>query len=169
MKKLSFFIIACFLSFSVVAQIKNVVLQAAGLTCAMCSNAIHQSLKTLSFVEEVEPDLERSAFSVSFKSNSTVDFDAMKKKVEDAGFSVFSFEVGARFSSLQVERGKPVFFDQVWLQFVNVQQELLSGNRRFNVVDKGYVSAKRYKQYLKEGNLPSIVKGKRVYGVELLK
>ena len=76
MKKFVILIVACLLSFSVVAQIKNVVLQAAGLTCAMCSNAIHQSLKSLSFVEEVKPDLQRSAFTVSFKSSSLVDFDA---------------------------------------------------------------------------------------------
>ncbi|MBU6159284.1 MAG: heavy-metal-associated domain-containing protein [Bacteroidetes bacterium] len=169
MKKFLFLIAACFISLSVEAQIKNVVLQAAGLTCAMCSNAIHQSLKTLSFVDEVKPDLERSAFTITFKSQSIVDFDAMKKKVEDAGFTVASFEVGARFSSLQPEQGKPVLFDRVWLQFINTDKELLDGNRRFNIVDKGYLSSRRYKEYAKKGNLPTASQGKRVYGALLLK
>ena len=169
MKKYFFLIIACVFSLSLAAQIKTVVLQAAGLTCAMCSNAIHQSLKTLNFVDQVEADLERSAFTIGFKSKSVVDFDAMKKKVEDAGFTVASFEVGARFASQEAAQGKPFLFDHVWLQFINVQQEVLTGERRFNVLDKGYVSSRRYKQYVKEGNLPAVSKGKRVYAAVLLK
>lgn len=73
------------------AQVTKVYLQASGLTCSMCSNSINKALKTLDFIDKVDADIKNYTFEISFKANSIVDFDKIKKKVEDAGFSVSDF------------------------------------------------------------------------------
>src|ERR1700712_4570426 len=88
-------IIITLLLFSVVAnaQVKGVNIQASGLTCSMCSNAIFKALKTLDFVEKVDANIKTSSFDISFKPGAEIDFDKLKKKVEDAGFFVANFTV----------------------------------------------------------------------------
>ena len=51
-------------------QVTKVSLQASGLTCSMCSNAINKSLKSLDVVENVKADVSASTFEISFKSGS---------------------------------------------------------------------------------------------------
>ncbi|MGO8056378.1 heavy-metal-associated domain-containing protein, partial [Rhizobium leguminosarum] len=74
------------------AQVTKVSLQASGLTCSMCSNSIHKALKTLDFVDKVDADIKTYTFEISFKTNSKVDFNLIKKKVEGAGFTVSGFK-----------------------------------------------------------------------------
>ena len=70
------------------AQFTKASLQATGLTCAMCSNAINKALLRVPFVESVKSDIKNSAFSIVFKTGQEVEIDALRKAVEDAGFSV---------------------------------------------------------------------------------
>ena len=70
------------------AQVKTVTIQASGLTCSMCSNSIFKALKTLDFVEKVDPNIKTSSFDISFKPGADIDFDKLKAKVEGAGFFV---------------------------------------------------------------------------------
>jgi copper chaperone CopZ len=86
-----FMLVAIFISMATKAQVMKVYLQASGLTCSMCSNAINKSLKTLDFVDKIDADVKRYTFELSFKSNSSVDFGKIKRKVEDAGFFSFKF------------------------------------------------------------------------------
>jgi copper chaperone CopZ len=68
------------------AQFSKAELQATGLTCAMCSNAINKALQKVPFVESVRPDIKNSSFNIVFKANAEIDIDALKNAVEDAGF-----------------------------------------------------------------------------------
>src|SRR4051812_32501057 len=90
------------------AQVTKVFFQASGLTCSMCSNSIHKSLKTLDFVDNIHADIKNYTFELSFKPNSNVDFDKIRGKVEAAGFSVSSFYVTIRFDALQIKEEEPV-------------------------------------------------------------
>ena len=76
------------MSASQAQQFTSANLQATGLTCALCSNAINKSLLELPFVDTVKSEIKTSSFSISFKDNSQVSIDAIRKAVEDAGFSV---------------------------------------------------------------------------------
>ena len=49
-------------------QISKAELQVNGLTCSMCSRATETSLKSLGFIENVSPDLNRNVFVLTFKS-----------------------------------------------------------------------------------------------------
>ena len=87
MKKVLVIILA-FLALQAEAQFSKATLQASGLTCAMCSNAINKALQAIPFVASVKSDIKNSSFNISFKENANVNIDALKKAVEDAGFSV---------------------------------------------------------------------------------
>ena len=58
MKK-TFAIIAILLSSVIQAQqVTKVSIQASGLTCSMCSNAINKSLRSLDFVDKVDANIK---------------------------------------------------------------------------------------------------------------
>jgi copper chaperone CopZ len=69
-------IVTCFTS-NVQAQFNKAELQASGLTCSLCSNAINKSLKTLPFVESVQTYLNKNIFNKSFKKDKKHDIDTI--------------------------------------------------------------------------------------------
>ena len=62
-------------------QINVVEMQVTGLTCSMCSQATEKSLRTLSYVTNVNPDLNKNLFVLSFKKDGTVNFDQLQKRL----------------------------------------------------------------------------------------
>jgi copper chaperone CopZ len=164
-------LIAVVISFSVNAQFKTAALQASGLTCAMCSNAINKSLSKLSFIEKVESDIATSSFMIRFKSDADVDIDQIRKKVEDAGFSIAKLKLVMEFNNVSIDNDKAVIIGSKTLHFVDIQKQVLSGEKTILVVDKNFVPAKEYKRYstltkaqsFKTGSLD----GKRVYHVTI--
>ncbi len=50
------------------------------------------------FVESVKSDIKNSAFNMVFKQGQKVEIDALKKAVEDAGFSVGNLKMTGNFS-----------------------------------------------------------------------
>ncbi|MCW3109911.1 MAG: heavy-metal-associated protein [Segetibacter sp.] len=145
MKKLLLFI-AIAASVIANAQVRTVSLQASGLTCSMCSNAINKALKKLDFVLTVDADIKTYTFEISFKQNSIVDFDLIKKKVESAGFTVCAFYANLHFNNVQVNAGEPIVIQDKIFLFVNTKNQLLSGDKQVKIMDKGFVSAKEYKR-----------------------
>ena len=85
------------------AQFTKASLQATGLTCAMCSNAINKALLEVPFVESVKADIKNSAFNMVFKQGEKVEIDALRKAVDDAGFSVGSLKMTGNFKEVKVE------------------------------------------------------------------
>lgn len=139
--------IAIFCSVNVFAQISTVNLQASGLTCSMCSNSINKALKSIDYVADVKANIKNSTFEISFKPNAKVDFDQLKKKVEDAGFHVAKLTVNIRFDNLQVEDDAHVKVDGMIFHFLNIKNQILNGEKAIQVIDKGFVSAKEFKQH----------------------
>lgn len=145
MKKI-FILIAIAYSAAANAQVTKVSLQASGLTCSMCSNSINKALKTLDFVLQVDADIKTYTFEISFKPNSNVDFDMLKKKVEGAGFFVSGFVATIIFNNAQVTNGQPVSIAGKIFYFLNTNEQSLNGVKQVKVLDKGFVSAKEYKR-----------------------
>ncbi|MEO6452655.1 MAG: heavy-metal-associated domain-containing protein [Ginsengibacter sp.] len=161
MKKI-FFVIAIIISLSVNAQVTKVSLQASGLTCSMCSNAINKALKTIDFVDKIEPNIKTSNFDITFKPGSKIDFDKLKNKVEDAGFFVSRFIATVRFDNVQIKPGEPVAIGDKTFQFVNFKDQVLNGDKALRIIDKGFLSAKEYK---KNAAAFGDVKGTKIYHV----
>lgn len=145
MKKILLLIAIAF-SAAANAQVTKVSLQASGLTCSMCSNSIYKALKTLDFVDKVDADIKTYTFEISFKENSNVDFDMIKKKVEGAGFFVSGFVATIYFNNVKVSNGQPITIADKTFYFVNTSDQALNGLKQVKVLDKGFVSAKEYKR-----------------------
>jgi len=145
MKQL-FIIIAVLFAASTQAQVTRVSLQASGLTCSMCSNSINKSLKSLDYVEKVMANIKTSTFDITFKPGTAVNFDQLKKKVEDAGFFVANLTATVNFINLIVKQDEHYNIAGMNLHFLNAKGQVLNGEQAIQVVDKGYVSAKAFKK-----------------------
>ena len=145
MKKI-FLIAAIVFTMAANAQVTKVSLQASGLTCSMCSNSINKAIKTLDFVEKIDPNIKTSTFEIFFKPNSKVDFDKLKKKVEDAGFFVALFSATIQFDNVKIKNTESVTVGDKNLVFVNVKDQTLNGAKTIKILDKGFVSSKEYKK-----------------------
>ena len=140
------FLITVALSIATKGQVTKVTLQAAGLTCSMCSNAINRALKTLDCVADVDADIKTYSFDISFKANSIVDFDQVRKKVEKAGFTVTSFIATIRFDNVTVKKSQPVLVGDKTLLFTNTPDQILNGYRPVRILNPGFVSGKENKR-----------------------
>ena len=143
--KTFFLLVAIAFSMSASAQVTKVSLQASGLTCSMCSNAINRALQKLDFVDKIDADIKTYTFEITFKSNSNVDFDMIKRKVEGAGFSVSGFLITMNFNKVLAKQNQPVIIGDKTFLFVNKIEQLLDGEKQVKLLDKGFVSAKEYK------------------------
>lgn len=129
------------------AQYKQATLQASGLTCAMCSNAIYKALEKLPFAGTIKSNIKESTFNITFKEGANVDFDAIKKAVEGAGFSVANLKVKANFDNVSVSNDSHISLGGSNLHFLNVKKQVLNGDQMIQVVDKKFVSDKVYKKH----------------------
>ena len=140
-------------------QISAVEMQVTGLTCSMCSQATEKSLRTLSYVSNVNPDLNKNLFLVTFKKEGTVNFDQMNKKVKDAGFSVGNLAATINFNQAEVdEDGQLVIGENVY-RFANVKSKVLNGPVKVNVIDKNFISNAAFKQKSAQLKLDSYARG----------
>lgn len=132
-------------SFATKAQVTKVAIQASGLTCSMCSNAINKSLRSVDFVQNVDANIKTSTFEITFKPGTAVDFDKLKKKVEDAGFFVANFTATVHFDKVQLVNDGLVTIDGTTFHFLNIKNQVLDGDKTIQLIDKGYVTSKAYK------------------------
>lgn len=144
--KALFILFAITFSMATKAQVTKVYLQASGLTCSMCSNAINKALKTLDFVDKVDADVKNYTFEISFKPNTEIDFDKIKSKVENAGFSVSRFVAAVQFNNVQLRGNGPVTIGNYTFSFINGKEQSLNGVQQVRLLDKGFVSSKEYKR-----------------------
>lgn len=166
MKKLVIILGILIASCAANAQFTRASLQASGLTCSMCNNAIYKALKALPFVASVESNIKNSSFDIIFKENAAADIDALKKAVEDAGFSVASFSLTGKFDKVAIENDKHVMIDGRHFIFLKVNDQVLNGEKTITVVDKGFLTVKNFKKYSAATKAPSIQTGKAGPGFE---
>lgn len=127
-------------------QITTVEMQVTGLTCSMCSQATEKSLRTLDYVSEVTPDLNKNLFIIKFKKDKDVNFDQLNKKVKDAGFSIGKLEATVNFNQTKIDdNGQAVVGTNIY-RFANAKDKVLNGTVKVNVIDKGFVSNSVFKQ-----------------------
>ena len=170
MKKLSVIILLA-ISLSASAQIKKASLQAAGLTCAMCSKATLESLKTLPFVDKIDTDLNSTTFLLYFKPGVPVDIDQIKQKVDEAGFSVAKLVLTASFKNVAVQNDAHIDYHGSTFHFINAKDQVLSGDKDITVIDKEFVSAKQFKKFSTQTTMPcyhtGVMGSQRIYHVTI--
>jgi copper chaperone CopZ len=127
-------------------QISSAEVQVAGLTCSMCSQATEKSLRSLDFIEAVKPDLNRNVFVIDFKKNKVASIDLIRKKVQDAGFSIANMTAVFKFNNLKVDESGQAFAGTDVYQFLNAKSKVLNGEVKASIVDKNFVSGPVFKR-----------------------
>jgi copper chaperone CopZ len=160
MKKLLLIFICQIFIYTNQAQLISAKLQASGLTCSMCSNAINKALKTLPFVEKVESVISTSSFILHFKPGTNADFDAIKDKVEDAGFFVAALTVTLQMPTLSIEKDTHAEVLGSMFHFLNNKSQTLEGIKKIQVLDKGFVPQKTLTKNNALTSMPCFTTGK---------
>jgi copper chaperone CopZ len=142
------------------AQFTKATLQATGLTCAMCSNAINKALMKVPFIESVKSDIKNSAFHIVFKQGQKVEIDALKNAVEDAGFSVGNLQMTGNFSDVRVENDKHIKIGDAVFHFLNIQDQVLAGEKTITVLDKDFLTSKQFKKISGVSKMTCVKTGK---------
>ncbi|WP_419801901.1 heavy-metal-associated domain-containing protein [Mucilaginibacter sp.] len=152
---------------SVQAQFVKADLQVSGLTCSMCSKATEKSLRTLTFISDIKPDLNRNLFVLTFKKDADVNLDAISKKVLDAGFSVNKLTASFNFDNLKIDNNFHFNYAGNTYHFLNVKAETLNGVTPVTVIDKNFIPASAYKKYAAQTTFPcyksGMMGGQKVY------
>ncbi|MEH3115380.1 heavy-metal-associated domain-containing protein [Pedobacter terrae] len=155
-----FSIIMLFFAVNVSAQkISSADLQVTGLTCSMCSNATQKSLETLNFITSVKPDLNKNSFVLTFKKDANINLDLVRKKVQDAGFSVGGLTANFNFNDVKVDdKGQAVVDGNVY-RFVNAKSKTLNGTVKASIVDKDFISGSAFKKQAANANSDAYASG----------
>src|SRR6187401_1568824 len=104
MKKILMLVVAAIIYIYGYSQFSKATLQASGLTCSMCSKAVKVALEKVDFVQEVKVDIKSQDYILVFKQSGNVEFDALSKAVEDAGFSVASLKASGNFTDVKAAK-----------------------------------------------------------------
>jgi len=155
-----FSIIMLFFAVNVSAQkISSADLQVTGLTCSMCSNATQKSLETLNFISSIKPDLNKNIFVLTFKKDANVNLDLVRKKVQDAGFSVGGLTASFNFNDVKVDDKGQAIIDGNVYRFVNAKSKTLNGNVKASIVDKDFISGSAFKKQATNANSDAYASG----------
>jgi copper chaperone CopZ len=147
MKTIKIFIALLVISISAAkAQFVKADLQVSGLTCSMCSKATEKSLRTLPFISDIKPDLNRNLFTITFKPNSPVSLEQMSKKVQGAGFSINQLTATLDFDKLKLSNNSFNHAGDTF-QLLNASNKNLDGLVPVTVANKGFAPAAVVKKY----------------------
>ncbi|MFM7671246.1 MAG: heavy-metal-associated domain-containing protein [Bacteroidota bacterium] len=125
------------------AQFSQARLQATGLTCALCSKAIHESLLQLPFVVSVRPELKTSSFLIQFKKGSRIGVRDLRTSVEEAGFFIWALTMELAHTFSDSERIANRF--QVYGNSYKFLEKWTDGST-VQVIEKGFLSDKDFKK-----------------------
>ncbi len=142
------------------AQFSKANLQASGLTCALCTKAINKSLEKLPFVESITVDIKSSNFEILFKKDQPVDIDALRKGVEDAGFSVALLKLKGEFNNVEIKKDSHHTINGVTYHFLAAGKGNLAGEQEITIVDKNFLPAKAFKKYSTSSKMSCVQTGK---------
>lgn len=147
MKYLLLIVVYVLSSLTVNAQFTRAELQASGLTCSMCSFATQRQLSKLDFIDSIGADLEHTTFLLYFKKDKKVDIDLIRKKVEDAGFSVSMLKMYYRFEHFDTSKNHHLVFENNMYHIHNTNKVIINGETAFAIMDKGFISEKEYSAF----------------------
>lgn len=127
------------------AQFVKAEVTVSGLTCSMCQLATEKALKTLDFVSDIKPDLNKNIYVVSFKKDKPVSLDLIKKKVKGAGFSVSKLVAVFDFNQVKISNNYHFDYAGSKYHFMEVSSRTLNGPVRLHVLDKDFIPAGEFK------------------------
>jgi copper chaperone CopZ len=156
--KPSKFIVLLFLfygfTFNASAQFEKAEVQVSGLTCSMCQLATQKALKTIDFVSDIKADLNKNVFVLTFKKDKPVNFDLIKKKVKDAGFSISKLITTFNFNKISISNNH-FNYDGYNYYLINSPDKMLTGEVRLTIISSGFIPSAEFKKYAAQTSDPS--------------
>ncbi|MBL0342523.1 MAG: heavy-metal-associated domain-containing protein [Bacteroidetes bacterium] len=131
------------------SQVVSISLGLDGLTCPLCSRGVENSLKKLTFIEEITMDLENTSATITFKPNSTVSYAEVIKKVFDAGFSTRFLIVRVNMAFMNQSSNKCLNYGGISYQIINSENSAFTGFINLQVIDKDYMQVREFSKYAK--------------------
>ena len=151
MKRILYTVTILLLVFNAVsAQFSKAQLEVAGLTCSLCSKSTENQLKKLDFIDSIHTDLTHATFILYFKKDKIVDFYRIKQKVEDAGFSIVMLKTTYKFDDFSIDANGHFNYQNAVFYCMNKTPQLLNGKIVLQIVDKGFLDKKDYKEQVKQ-------------------
>jgi copper chaperone CopZ len=142
------------------AQVLSAKVGINGLTCSQCSRSVEIQLRKLSFVKNVNMNLESTEGTLQFKEGSDVDFLKIAKAVKDAGFSVRFLDAEIDMQKVKItERGFTIGNDLYLFPDAN---HIKSVNTKFRFIGKMFSSKKD------ESNTSKVSGKEHVYSLKLV-
>jgi copper chaperone CopZ len=160
MKKTVLFIAIMLAVVQLNAQFTRATLQATGLTCAMCSNAINKALQAKPFIESVKSDIKNSSFSIVFREKADFDIDDIRKAVEDAGFAIGSLKLAGNFNGIRIGDDAHAQIGERHFHVINASGKTLNGEQTVTVVDKDFLTAKQFRKFTEASKMKCLQTGK---------
>jgi copper chaperone CopZ len=166
-----------------IAQFQSGRLQASGLTCAMCAKSIYNNLIALDCIDSIDTDLNASVFLLKFKLGKAINPDIIRKKVEDAGFSVALLDLNYLFSTTTIAPDAHLSLEGQLFHFMVSSKETISGLQTIRIIDKNFLTEKAHKKLKNLTSLPcyttgmtdsccvakGLALGNRIFHVQLIK
>lgn len=159
MKQAFIFVCIVLISIQSNAQFSKANLIAGGLTCSMCSKSIHKALSKVSFVEKVITDIKTTSYNIQFK-DTVINPDALRKAVEDAGFTVLSLVLSAKLENVNIKHDTHIILQHKVFHFLQTEAGLINDTVQLRILDKNFVSDKEHKTLQASTTLPCYETGK---------
>ena len=112
--------------------------------CPLCKINLYQ----LDFpgMYSVDTDLETSSFLIVFKPGIKLDIDVIRRKVEDAGFSVSKLLLRVDQEGLAIRTDQKIRIGDNVFHFIGVKSQQSPSSFEMRVIDQKFLSAKEFKK-----------------------
>lgn len=122
----------------------------------------------LPFLDSIDIDIEHTQFILHFKPNTPFDLRAIRSRVEDAGFSVGALVLFMAFDQVAVENDFHYPVGDIMYHFMDTKKQTLNNIHQVQVIDKGFVTDKEYKKYVKMASRYPCYKAGKMENVKVL-
>jgi copper chaperone CopZ len=129
------------------AQVTKATLTPGGITCSMCSKTIFEALKKMPVIESVKTNFKDESYAIVFKKEAIIDFDDINKTIVDAGYYITRLKVAMQFNNVAIQNDAQINTAGLQLHFVNVQDQVLNGEKVVTLLDKHFETEKEFKKY----------------------
>ena len=99
---------------------------------------------------------------LTFKKGADINLDLVRKKVQDAGFSVGGLTADFTFNQVKVDDKGQAIVDGNVYRFVNAKNKTLNGTVKASVVDKNFISGSAFKKQSSTVNSDAYANGTAV-------
>lgn len=148
MKQLFYILLGLFITFNLKAQFISAEFGVDGLTCSACSRNVEMSIRKLTFVKDVQMDIDNTKGLVIFKDSSKASVEKIAKAIIDAGFSVRYMKATFLSDSIMnISDNYSFTYNGDTYQFIRTSP--LKGKKEIALtfIGKEFLSAKEYKKW----------------------